>query len=101
MRSPPWSLAVKLGLVLFLLVAGALTIVYLTVVPRLESRIVDTTINELKQASQLQAELFAGSDVQESQRLAGLLDSQVNARVAVLGELSAQPSCRWPIRARR
>jgi signal transduction histidine kinase len=88
MRSPPWSLAVKLGLVLFLLVAGALTIVYLTVVPRLESRIVDTTISELKQASQLQAELFAGSDVQAWQGGAGLLDSQVNARVAVLGELS-------------
>jgi signal transduction histidine kinase len=88
MRSPPWSLAVKLGLVLFLLVAGALTIVYLTVVPRLESRIVDTTINELKQASQVQAEFFGRSDVQESQRLAGVLDSQVNARVAVLGELS-------------
>ncbi len=88
MRSPPWSLAVKLGLVLFLLVAGALTIVYLTVVPRLESRIVDTTINELNQASQLQAELFAGSDIQASQGGAGLLDSQVNARVAVLGELS-------------
>ena len=89
MRTPPWSLAVKLGLVLFLLVASALTIVYVTVVPRLESRIVDTTLNELKQASQLQAELFAGqSDAAQLQAVAGLLDSQVNARVAVFGELS-------------
>jgi signal transduction histidine kinase len=89
MRSPPWSLAVKLGLVLFLLVAGALTIVYVTVVPRLESRIVDTTINELKQASELQAKLFSESSVERLQDLAGVLDSQVNARVAVLGELSS------------
>jgi signal transduction histidine kinase len=90
MRTPPWNLAVKLGLVLFLLVAGAIGIVYATIVPRLESRLVDTTVSELRQASELQAELFRGlGNLEQSQELARALDSQVNARVAVLGELSA------------
>jgi signal transduction histidine kinase len=44
---PPRSLGIKLGLVLFLLVAAALAIVYLAVVPRLESRIVSATYADL------------------------------------------------------
>ena len=52
MRRPPLiSLSVKVGLVLFAVVAGALAIVYLAVVPRLENRLVDAKIDELKQAA--------------------------------------------------
>ena len=44
------SLSVKVGLVLFAVVAGALAIVYIAVVPQLESRLVDAKIRELEQA---------------------------------------------------
>jgi signal transduction histidine kinase len=46
---PPRSLSIKLGLVLFALVAAALAIVYAAVVPRLENRIVSATYNDLRQ----------------------------------------------------
>ena len=45
------TLAVKLALVFFGAVAGALAIVYLMVVPRLEGRLVDAKINEVELAS--------------------------------------------------
>ncbi len=49
MRRPPrLSLSVKVGLALFGVVAGALAIVYLAVVPQLESRLVDAKIAELE-----------------------------------------------------
>jgi two-component system OmpR family sensor kinase len=52
MRAPPLvSLSVKAALVLFVVVAGALAIVYLAVVPQLENRLVDAKIDELRQAA--------------------------------------------------
>jgi signal transduction histidine kinase len=42
------SLSVKVGLILFAVVAGALAIVYAAVVPQLESRLVDAKIEELE-----------------------------------------------------
>jgi hypothetical protein len=45
------NLALKFGLALFVIVAGALGIVYLAVVPRLESRLVNAKIQELERAS--------------------------------------------------
>jgi signal transduction histidine kinase len=52
MRQPPVvGLSVKVGLVLFAVVAGALAIVYLAVVPQLENRLVDAKINELELAA--------------------------------------------------
>jgi len=50
-RAPVISLSVKAGLVLFVVVAGALTIVYLAVVPQLENRLVDAKIRELELAA--------------------------------------------------
>jgi signal transduction histidine kinase len=47
-RPPRLSLSVKVGLALFGVVAGALAIVYLAVVPQLESRLVDAKIAELE-----------------------------------------------------
>jgi signal transduction histidine kinase len=47
-RPPRLSLSVKVGLILFGVVAGALAIVYLAVVPQLESRLVDAKIGELE-----------------------------------------------------
>ncbi len=50
-RAPLIGLSVKAGLVLFAVVAGALAIVYLAVVPQLESRLVDAKISELERAA--------------------------------------------------
>jgi signal transduction histidine kinase len=53
MKKPPLiSLSVKVGLVLFAVVAGALAIVYVAVVPQLESRLVDAKIAEIERSAQ-------------------------------------------------
>jgi signal transduction histidine kinase len=53
MKKPPFiSLSVKVGLVLFAVVAGALAIVYVAVVPQLENRLVDAKIVELEGSAQ-------------------------------------------------
>jgi two-component system, OmpR family, sensor kinase len=48
-RAPRLSLSVKVGLVLFAVVAGALAIVYVAVMPQLEERLVDAKIEELEE----------------------------------------------------
>ena len=49
MTPPGWlSLRVKVGLILFAVVAGALAIVYVAVIPQLESRLVDAKIDDLR-----------------------------------------------------
>ena len=45
------SLAVKLGVVLFVVVTTAIGIVYLALIPRLETRLVDAKIGELRDAA--------------------------------------------------
>ena len=52
MRKPLFSLSIKAGLALFLVVAGALAIVYAAVVPQLEDRLVDAKVRELEVAVQ-------------------------------------------------
>lgn len=47
-QAPLLSLSVKVGLVLFAVVAGALAIVYVAVVPQLESRLVNAKLDELR-----------------------------------------------------
>ena len=61
----PWlkSLSVKLGLVLFVVVAGAVAIVYVAVVPPLQSRLIDATFQDLTQASALPARVVGGTGV--------------------------------------
>ncbi len=55
-KSPFLSLSVKAGLVLFLVVAGALAIVYAAVVPQLEDRLVEQKTRELEAAAPLVAQ---------------------------------------------
>jgi signal transduction histidine kinase len=63
MRRPPFlSLSVKAGLVLFLVVAGALAIVYAAVVPQLEDRLVEQKTRELEAAVPLVARELGGLD---------------------------------------
>ena len=90
MRKPPLlSLSVKVGLMLFVVVAGALAIVYAAVVPQLESRAVDAKLEELRASAQAvareigdQPNLFA----QQSEVVA--LGESLNVRVVLLAQLT-------------
>jgi two-component system OmpR family sensor kinase len=114
MRRPPLvSLSVKVGLVLFAVVAGALAIVYLAVVPRLENRLVDAKIHELEQAAprvarlapDLEPELFYLQEMAREQAeehgarvivLERLTDDQLreiaDSRDTPLGDFSTDPN---------
>jgi signal transduction histidine kinase len=84
-QSPPWSLGVKLGLGLFLLMAGAMAMVYFAIVPRLESRLVNSTFDSLRRSIPIvQA---AQGDPQD---VVDLFDGQLNARVALIRRLSSE-----------
>ncbi len=85
------SLSVKVGLTLFVVVAGALAIVYVAVVPQLESRLVDAKIDELEEI----APTVAGSVADSSQNpfrlqnAVAVLGEGLGVRVVVLRPLSA------------
>jgi signal transduction histidine kinase len=82
------NLALKFGLALFVIVAGALGIVYLAVVPRLESRLVNAKIQELERASFSVAERFRDAkEVPDYQPLATDFSVSLNARIVVLERL--------------
>ncbi|HSE82286.1 MAG TPA: ATP-binding protein [Gaiellaceae bacterium] len=90
MRSPPLiSLSVKVGLVLFAVVAGALAIVYLAVVPQLENRLVDAKIDELEQAAAEVGQQVGGlGDYLAMQQVARDQSESVGSRVIVLERLT-------------
>ncbi len=83
------TLGVKLALVLFGVVAGALAIVYLMVVPRLESRLVDAKFRQLQQApTPAFVDLIGRSAARSRVDLLDAVDVasvNVNARVVVFG----------------
>jgi signal transduction histidine kinase len=82
------NLALKFGLALFVLVAGALGIVYLAVVPRLESRLVNAKIHELERASISVVDQFRrAEELTGYQPLATTFSASLNARVVVLERL--------------
>jgi signal transduction histidine kinase len=88
-RRPP--LALKFGLALFGVVAGALLIVYAAVVPRLESRLVSAKIDELERAAPaVQAQFGQANPVTDYQRLAQAVSAGLTARVVVLEGLTAR-----------
>ncbi|HYY33715.1 MAG TPA: ATP-binding protein [Gaiellaceae bacterium] len=83
-------LALKFGLALLVIVVGALGIVYLAVVPRLESRLVNTKIHELETARPTVARAFENSDPATTyDALARAFQSTLGARVVVLQQLHA------------
>jgi signal transduction histidine kinase len=81
-------LALKFGLALFVIVAGALGIVYAAVVPRLESRLVDAKIRELERSSETAAPDFRKADPVNYPLLASNYAASLSARVVVLQALS-------------
>lgn len=87
--SPLKSLSVKLGLMLFVVVGVAMGITYLAVVPRLESRLVNVTLKDLKQATSplVNTVRAASSDRQNLANIVGFASTQLNARVVVFAQL--------------
>jgi signal transduction histidine kinase len=90
MRKPPFiSLSVKVGLVLFAVVAGALAIVYVAVVPQLENRLVDAKLADLEASAQGAASRLSG--LTNVIQTAAVVDQQAeatNARLVVLAPLT-------------
>jgi signal transduction histidine kinase len=85
MKGPPlMSLSVKVGLVLFAVVAGALAIVYLAVVPQLENRLVDAKIRELEAAVPVVGGQVEDLEFLFLQPLARAQGDALGARVIVL-----------------
>ncbi|MEO8289434.1 MAG: HAMP domain-containing sensor histidine kinase [Gaiellaceae bacterium] len=83
-------LSVKLGLVLLAIVAGALGIVYLAVVPRLEDRLVANRLNELVRSAPPVVRDFRQADSVDYDALARFWQSNTGARVVVLQALTSQ-----------
>jgi two-component system OmpR family sensor kinase len=89
MRAPPLvSLSVKAGLVLFAVVAGALAIVYIAVVPQLENRLVDAKIDELEQAAPRVARPLHDLDGFSMQQMVRSQAESLGVRVVVLDRLT-------------
>lgn len=91
----PRRLSVKLGLVLFVAVAGALAIVYLAVLPQLESRLVNAKLRDLRQSMGTVSATFAHTNSFLYQNAADVFSSSLNARVVVYDRLT--PSSLRPI----
>lgn len=81
-------LSVKLGLVVFVAVAGALAIVYLAVLPQLETRLVNERISELERSSIVVQERLRETLPSLYPTVAEELSRSVNARVVVFEELN-------------
>lgn len=90
MRKPPLlSLSVKVGLMLFVVVAGALAIVYAAVVPQLESRAVDAKLEELrKSAPAVAREIDSHEDALASGDAVRSLGESLNTRIVLLFPLA-------------
>jgi signal transduction histidine kinase len=85
---PHARLSVKVGLVLFLIVAGALAILYLAVVPRLESRLVGAKINELERAGPSVVAQLRDQNPFVYPQIASFFQTSLNARVVVFDRLN-------------
>jgi signal transduction histidine kinase len=85
MRKPPLlSLSIKAGLALFLVVAGALAIVYAAVVPQLEDRLVDAKIRELEGAAQDVSGELRSLDVNLTETAVARSADSLGVRITVL-----------------
>jgi signal transduction histidine kinase len=87
-RAPRVRLSLKIGLALFLVVVGALGIVYLAVVPQLESRLVDAKIRELEgSAPAVVTQVERADPFQGYVNLANFFGASLNARVVIFDRL--------------
>jgi signal transduction histidine kinase len=81
------GLSVKLGLVVLAIVAGALGIVYASVVPRLEDRLVADRLDELERSAESVAAQFKSADPFNYDARASLIQGNLGARVVVIQSL--------------
>jgi signal transduction histidine kinase len=85
---PRLPLALKFGLALFAVVTGALVIVYIAVVPRLESRLVAAKVDELERDAPGVRDQFRESNpLTDYQLIAQNISARLGARVVVLEKL--------------
>jgi signal transduction histidine kinase len=90
------SLSVKVGLILFLVVAGALALVYAAVVPRLESQLVDAKIDELEGlAPAVASDITRSEELAFQQLRADSIGQSLNLRVVVYHKLSDDQLAIW------
>jgi two-component system, OmpR family, sensor kinase len=88
-KLPPVGLSVKVGLILFVVVAGALAIVYVAVVPQLESRLVDAKLDEVTHAFPgVKHDIVKESDWTRRQDTMSRLSESIGARILLLETLS-------------
>ena len=87
-KSPFLSLSVKAGLVLFLVVAGALAIVYAAAVPQLEDRLVEQKTRELEAAAPLVAQELGGLDGFSRQSTLTARAESLGMRIVVFQQLT-------------
>jgi signal transduction histidine kinase len=93
--NPLRSVGARLSLALLLVVAGSLALVYLVVIPSLESRLIDSKIHQLRKSvhSTLMGKGGVWSqDTGSTFYFASDARDAIGARVAVFRILSAQPS---------
>jgi signal transduction histidine kinase len=87
-RQPHLSLRVKVGLILFAVVAGALGIVYVSVAPQLESRLVSAKTEELERALPVASASIRNQPNQLTYpETAAALDAAFDARVVIFVKL--------------
>jgi signal transduction histidine kinase len=82
-KGPLLSLSVKVGLALFAVVAGALAIVYVAVVPQLETRLVDAKLDELRPLASSVAREIETTELDEQTEVS-LLGETLGLRIVVL-----------------
>jgi signal transduction histidine kinase len=88
-RTPRVRLSLKIGLALFLVVVGALGIVYLAVVPRLESRLVGAKIRELERsAPSVVTQVERADPFRGYQNIVSFFGSSLSARVVIFDRLN-------------
>jgi two-component system, OmpR family, sensor kinase len=88
-RGPIGGIRLRLALALLVVVAGALALVYLIVVPSLETELVNAKLDQLEEDSQTVVRTYR-TDIGNEQELAELAAGIVQARVVIYGELQDQ-----------
>jgi len=83
-RKPFLSLSIKAGLALFLVVAGALAIVYAAVVPQLEDRLVDAKVRELEVAVQNVGGQLRSMNTEVAEAVVSTSSESLGVRITIL-----------------
>jgi signal transduction histidine kinase len=89
--NPLHSVGARLSLALLLVVAGSLALVYLVVIPSLQSRLIDSKISQLRNSRAELIQQYRADEQSDIYFFAGDASYLINARVAVFRTLSENP----------